>query len=115
MQFHSWILEPSAVAVPVTSRQRPNRSLLTLPSAGRDHGLGYDVLIRGHQLPQVIRLAETVPDLRIVLASAGKPPITGGDLTDRERQIRLSAGHPQARSGIPVHTSQYHQLRARYA
>lgn len=65
--------------------------------AVRDHGLGYDVLIRSHQLPQAIRLAEAIPDLRIVLNHAGKPPIAGGDLTDWERQIRLLAGHPQVR------------------
>ncbi|MFF7735773.1 amidohydrolase family protein [Streptomyces sp. NPDC007984] len=63
--------------------------------AVRDHGLGYDVLIRSHQLPQAIRLAEAVPDLRIVLDHAGKPPIAGGDLTDWEGQIRLLAKHPQ--------------------
>ena len=65
--------------------------------AVRDHGLGYDVLIRSHQLPQAIRLAENIPDLPIVLDHAGKPPIAAGDLTDWERQIRLLAGHPQVR------------------
>ncbi|WP_430379845.1 amidohydrolase family protein [Streptomyces sp. B1-3] len=65
--------------------------------AVRDHGLGYDVLIRSHQLPQAIRLAESIHDLPIVLDHAGKPPIAGGDLTDWERQIRLLARHPQVR------------------
>ncbi|MDX3586368.1 MULTISPECIES: amidohydrolase family protein [Streptomyces] len=65
--------------------------------AVRDQGLGYDVLIRSHQLPQAIRLADSIPDLPIVLDHAGKPPIAGGDLTDWERQIRLLAGHPQVR------------------
>ena len=63
----------------------------------RDHGLGYDVLIRSHQLPQAIRLAESIPDLPIVLDHAGKPPVAGGDLADWERQIRLLARHPQVR------------------
>ena len=65
--------------------------------AVRDHGLGYDVLIRSHQLPQAIRLAESIPDLPIVLDHAGKPPIAAGGLADWERQIRLLAGHPQVR------------------
>ncbi|SFO01381.1 Predicted metal-dependent hydrolase, TIM-barrel fold [Streptomyces sp. cf124] len=68
--------------------------------AVRDHGLGYDVLVRSHQLPQVIRLAESIPDLRIVLDHAGKPPIAGGDLADWERQIRLLAAHPQVRCKV---------------
>ena len=37
MQLHSWTLEPFAVAVPVTSRQSPDRSLVTLPSAWKVH------------------------------------------------------------------------------
>ncbi|MEU1178653.1 amidohydrolase family protein [Streptomyces sp. NPDC005820] len=66
----------------------------------RDEGLGYDVLIGAHQLPQAIRLAERVPGLPLVLDHAGKPPITEGDLTDWERQIRLLAGHEQVRCKV---------------
>lgn len=68
--------------------------------AVRDQGLGYDVLIRSHQLPQAIRLAEAIPDLRIVLDHAGKPPIVGGDLTEWERQIRRLSGHSQVRCKV---------------
>ncbi|MDX3310047.1 amidohydrolase family protein [Streptomyces sp. NPDC054884] len=66
----------------------------------RDKGLGYDVLIRDHQLPQAIRLAERVPDLPLVLDHAGKPPIAAGDLGDWERQIRVLARHPQVRCKV---------------
>jgi L-fuconolactonase len=58
-------------------------------------GLGYDVLIRDHQLPQTIRLAERLPELRLVLDHAGKPPIANGDLADWAEQLRRLAGHPQ--------------------
>ncbi|MFI1506092.1 amidohydrolase family protein [Streptomyces sp. NPDC020597] len=68
--------------------------------AVRDRGLGYDVLIRAHQLPQAIRLAERVPGLPLVLDHAGKPPIADGDLGDWERRIRLLARHPQVRCKV---------------
>lgn len=58
-------------------------------------GLGYDLLIRDHQLPQAIRLAERLPELRLVLDHAGKPPIADGDLADWADRLRLLARHPQ--------------------
>ncbi|MET8082122.1 amidohydrolase family protein [Streptomyces sp. NPDC005303] len=58
-------------------------------------GLGYDVLIRSHQFPQAIRLAERLPDLPLVLDHSGKPPIARHDLADWERGIRALAAHPQ--------------------
>lgn len=60
-----------------------------------ERGLTYDVLIRAHQFPQAIRLAERFPELRLVLDHAGKPPITGGELADWERQLRALARHSQ--------------------
>ncbi|MFK0156595.1 amidohydrolase family protein [Streptomyces sp. NPDC090493] len=60
-----------------------------------DRGLAYDVLIRPHQLPQAIRLAERLPDLPLVLDHAGKPPVVGGDLASWERNLRALARHPQ--------------------
>ncbi|MEU6254356.1 amidohydrolase family protein [Streptomyces sp. NPDC047043] len=59
-----------------------------------ERGLGYDVLIRSHQLPQAIRLAERLPELPFVLDHASKPPIADGDLADWIHQVRLLAGHP---------------------
>ncbi|MFE0906548.1 amidohydrolase family protein [Streptomyces rochei] len=58
-------------------------------------GLGYDVLIRDHQFPQAIRLAQRLPDLPLVLDHAGKPPITGDGLGEWAHAIRLLAVHPQ--------------------
>jgi L-fuconolactonase len=55
--------------------------------AGR--GMGYDVLIRAGQLPQVIRLAGRLPDLRLVLDHAAKPPIAAGDLAGWRRELSI--------------------------
>ncbi|MBA2813295.1 amidohydrolase family protein [Streptomyces sp. KM273126] len=68
--------------------------------AVQERGLGYDVLIRDHQLPQAIRLAERLPDLPLVLDHAGKPPIAGRGLADWERQVRTLAGHPHVRCKV---------------
>lgn len=73
--------------------QRPDveRGLRTV--AGR--GLGYDVLVRTHQLPQAIRLAERLPELPLVLDHAGKPSVARRELADWERKLRQLARHPQ--------------------
>ncbi|WP_030948692.1 amidohydrolase family protein [Streptomyces sp. NRRL S-646] len=60
-----------------------------------ERGLGYDVLVRTHQLPQAIRLAERLPELPLVLDHAGKPSVARRELADWERQLRQLAGHPQ--------------------
>jgi len=60
-----------------------------------ERGLGYDVLIHAGQLPQAIRLAERLPQLRLVLDHAGKPPIATGDLAGWRRDLPLLAAHPQ--------------------
>jgi L-fuconolactonase len=74
--------------------QRPavERGLTALAT----RGLGYDVLIRADQLPQAIRLAERLPELRLVLDHAGKPPIAGGGLAGWRRDLAAFAAHPQA-------------------
>lgn len=63
--------------------------------AVQDRGLGYDVLIRSHQFPQAIRLAERLPELPLVLDHAGKPPVARHDLADWEHGIQALAAHPQ--------------------
>ncbi|MFE8977740.1 amidohydrolase family protein [Streptomyces cyaneofuscatus] len=68
--------------------------------AVRDHGLGYDILVRSHQLAQAVRLAERVPGLPLVLDHAGKPPVAAGSLADWEGGIRQLAAHPQVRCKI---------------
>ncbi|MEV6940446.1 amidohydrolase family protein [Streptomyces sp. NPDC051172] len=60
-----------------------------------ERGLGYDVLVGCHQLPQAIRLAERLPQLPLVLDHAGKPSIARRELPYWERQLRLLARHPQ--------------------
>ncbi|MGW0843361.1 amidohydrolase family protein [Streptomyces sp. NPDC002787] len=65
-----------------------------------ERGLGYDVLIRGHQFPQATRLAERLPGLPLVLDHAGKPPIARRDLDDWERGVRRLAAHPQVRCKV---------------
>ncbi|AUG81907.1 Amidohydrolase [Kitasatospora sp. MMS16-BH015] len=64
-------------------------------AALQQRGLGYDVLIREHQLDQAVRLAERFPGLPQVLDHAGKPDIAGGALGEWESGLRRLAGHPQ--------------------
>jgi predicted TIM-barrel fold metal-dependent hydrolase len=61
--------------------------------ANRD--LAYDVLIHAGQLPQAVRLAERLPDLRLVLDHAAKPPIAAGDLGGWRTDMTDLATHPQ--------------------
>ncbi|MET9911949.1 amidohydrolase family protein [Streptomyces sp. NPDC006476] len=68
--------------------------------AVQDRDLGYDVLIRSHQFPQAIRLAQRFPDLPLVLDHAGKPPIGHASMSDWARQVRVLAGHPQVRCKV---------------
>lgn len=65
-----------------------------------ERGLGYDVLIRSHQFPQAIRLAERLPGLPLVLDHAGKPPIARQGLDAWERDVRQLASHPQVRCKV---------------
>ncbi|MFE2061105.1 amidohydrolase family protein [Streptomyces sp. NPDC059467] len=65
-----------------------------------ERGLGYDVLIRSHQLPQAIRLAERLPELPLVLDHAGKPPLVRRELTDWAQKLRMLARHPQVRCKV---------------
>ncbi|MFD5462602.1 amidohydrolase family protein [Kitasatospora sp. NPDC127059] len=64
-------------------------------AAVRDRGLGYDVLVRSHQLDQASRLAERLPDLPLVLDHAGKPDIARGELGEWEQRLRRLAAHQQ--------------------
>ncbi len=64
-------------------------------AAVEKRGLGYDVLVRSHQLDQAIRLAERFPGLPQVLDHAGKPDLAGGELADWESRLRQLAEHSQ--------------------
>ncbi|MFF3737909.1 amidohydrolase family protein [Streptomyces sp. NPDC002566] len=68
--------------------------------AVRERGLGYDVLIRGHQFPQAVRLARRFPDLPLVLDHAGKPPVGRSSLAEWTRQVRALADCPQVRCKV---------------
>ncbi|MGK3940016.1 amidohydrolase family protein [Streptomyces caeruleatus] len=68
--------------------------------AVQERGLGYDILIRSHQFPQAIRLAQRFPDLPLVLDHAGKPPIGHPALPDWVRAVRELAVHPQVRCKV---------------
>ncbi|MGW2616839.1 amidohydrolase family protein [Streptomyces sp. NPDC001500] len=65
-----------------------------------ERGLGYDVLVLPHQLPQAIGLAQRLPELPLVLDHAGKPPLAGQDLTDWSRLVRALARRPQVRCKV---------------
>jgi predicted TIM-barrel fold metal-dependent hydrolase len=73
--------------------QRPDVEHGLTAVAERD--LGYDVLVRDHQLPQAVKLAQRLPELRLVLDHAAKPPVAKGELADWASQLRLLAAHPQ--------------------
>ncbi|MGW1562502.1 amidohydrolase family protein [Streptomyces sp. NPDC002144] len=68
--------------------------------AVQDRDLGYDVLIRSHQFPQAIRLAQRFPDLPLVLDHAGKPPIGQPSLSDWARDVHALARYPQVRCKV---------------
>ncbi|SHH53929.1 amidohydrolase family protein [Streptomyces sp. 3214.6] len=68
--------------------------------AVQDRDLGYDLLIRSHQFPQAIRLAQRFPDLPLVLDHAGKPPIGHHTISDWARKVRVLAGCPQVRCKV---------------
>jgi predicted TIM-barrel fold metal-dependent hydrolase len=68
--------------------------------AVQDRDLGYDVLIRSHQVPQAIRLAQRFGDLPLVLDHAGKPPIGHPTISDWAREVRVLAGYPQVRCKV---------------
>lgn len=56
------------------------------------HGLCFDALVRPHQLPTLLRLAERHPDLAIVIDHAAKPDLAAGRLDPwRSRMADLAA------------------------
>jgi L-fuconolactonase len=57
-------------------------------------GLCYDLVVRPHQLPAAAFAAAVVPNLTFVLDHAGKPPITGGNLTSWTAAIGELAAQP---------------------
>jgi L-fuconolactonase len=57
-------------------------------------GLGYDVLVRPHQIPAAVDAALAVPSLHFVLDHAGKPAIAGGEWEPWAGAFRAFADQP---------------------
>jgi L-fuconolactonase len=58
-------------------------------------GLPYDLLLRPFHLPLVLRLAERVPELRMVIDHLAKPPIASGRVEGWAEDIAAAARLPQ--------------------
>jgi L-fuconolactonase len=59
-----------------------------------DAGLALDLVIQHHQLPAVVRLAQAVPELRLVLDHLGKPGIAAGELEPWRTDLFALAAQP---------------------
>jgi L-fuconolactonase len=57
-------------------------------------GLALDLVILHHQLPAVVRLAQAVPELRLILDHLGKPAIAAGELEPWRTDLRALAAEP---------------------
>jgi len=69
------------------------------------HRFPYDLLIGPWQLEDSIRLADSHPELTVILSHLGKPPIAGGDLTEWVGDFRKIAERPNVvckLSGLPL-------------
>lgn len=58
-------------------------------------GIPYDLLLRPQHLPLIPRIAERVPDLRMVIDHIAKPPIASGRLDGWAEDIAIAAQIPQ--------------------
>jgi L-fuconolactonase len=59
-----------------------------------DAGFALDLVIHHHQLPAVVRLAQAVPELRLVLDHLGKPAIAAGELEPWRTDLFALAAEP---------------------
>jgi len=57
-------------------------------------GLAYELLVRTRELPAVIEVAESLPDVKFVLDHIGKPPIAEGGCDEWADLITAIAAHP---------------------
>ena len=57
-------------------------------------GLAYDLLVNRSQYPSAARLADRLPDVRLVLDHAGKPPIAAGEIVAWATAITEIARRP---------------------
>ncbi|GHG32330.1 MULTISPECIES: amidohydrolase family protein [Amycolatopsis] len=63
-------------------------------AAVRDAGLGYDLLVRPHQLPAATAAVRALPDLTFVLDHLAKPPIASGELEPWATDLATLAREP---------------------
>ena len=59
-----------------------------------DFGFSFDICIRHHQLPDVLRLVEECPDVSFVLDHVGKPAIKDGIMEPWATDLRTLAAFP---------------------
>ena len=81
-------------------QDEPDPAWLDRPDARRgaqlvaDAGLSLDLVIRHQQLPAVVRLAQGVPGLRLVLDHLGKPAVATGELEPWRTDLFALAREP---------------------
>lgn len=61
-----------------------------------DAGLALDLVIRSHQLPAVVRFAQGLPGLRLVIDHLGKPSVATGEWEPWHTDLAALAGRPNA-------------------
>jgi predicted TIM-barrel fold metal-dependent hydrolase len=61
-----------------------------------DAGLALDLVISSHQLASVVRFAQSLPGLRLVLDHLGKPAIAAGEWEPWNTNLGALARHPNA-------------------
>jgi len=59
-----------------------------------DRGLSYDLLVHTRHLKHVPLVAETCPDLKLVIDHLAKPPIARNEITDWSEAMRPLANYP---------------------
>jgi L-fuconolactonase len=57
-------------------------------------GVSYDLLVHPHHLKHVRTVAESCPELSLVIDHLAKPPIASGEVTDWARAIKEVAANP---------------------
>jgi L-fuconolactonase len=74
-----WLVQPSVL-----------RGLQVLEK----HQVSYDLLVHTRHLKHVRTVAETCPELRLVVDHMAKPPIAGGQIKEWAQEIKAVAGYP---------------------
>jgi L-fuconolactonase len=59
-----------------------------------DYGVSYDLLVHTRHLKHARTVAESFPDLRLVIDHMAKPPIAGGETREWAKEIKAVAAFP---------------------